>query len=95
MTARGQRLLQRRGEHALVRQRVTKKNGWCNKLHATGFVEMRQLRSELHGQTPVGADTINSIQIRTSRRRGVAWDVTARDVATWTNDEQKLDGELR
>uniref|UniRef100_A0A9I9ELB1 Uncharacterized protein n=1 Tax=Cucumis melo TaxID=3656 RepID=A0A9I9ELB1_CUCME len=25
-----------------------------------GFVEMRQRRSELRGQTPVGADTIHS-----------------------------------
>uniref|UniRef100_A0A9I9E0A6 Uncharacterized protein n=3 Tax=Cucumis melo TaxID=3656 RepID=A0A9I9E0A6_CUCME len=37
---------------------------------AAGFVEMRQRRSELHGQTPVGADTIHSLQIRMSRRRG-------------------------
>uniref|UniRef100_A0A9I9EDN0 Uncharacterized protein n=1 Tax=Cucumis melo TaxID=3656 RepID=A0A9I9EDN0_CUCME len=36
MTARGRRLLQRREEHALVRQRATEKDGWCNKLHANG-----------------------------------------------------------
>uniref|UniRef100_A0A9I9E7A8 Uncharacterized protein n=1 Tax=Cucumis melo TaxID=3656 RepID=A0A9I9E7A8_CUCME len=34
MTARGRRLLQWRGEHALVRQRATEKDGWCDKLHA-------------------------------------------------------------
>uniref|UniRef100_A0A9I9ELP5 Uncharacterized protein n=1 Tax=Cucumis melo TaxID=3656 RepID=A0A9I9ELP5_CUCME len=37
---------------------------------AAGFVEMRQRRLELCGQTPVGANTIHSFHIRMSRRRG-------------------------
>uniref|UniRef100_A0A9I9CU10 Uncharacterized protein n=1 Tax=Cucumis melo TaxID=3656 RepID=A0A9I9CU10_CUCME len=36
MTAQGRRLLQRPGEHALVWQRATEKDEWCNKLHANG-----------------------------------------------------------
>uniref|UniRef100_A0A9I9EI77 Uncharacterized protein n=1 Tax=Cucumis melo TaxID=3656 RepID=A0A9I9EI77_CUCME len=31
---------------------------------------MQQQRSELRGQTSVGANTIHSLQIRTSRHRG-------------------------
>uniref|UniRef100_A0A9I9E9A2 Uncharacterized protein n=1 Tax=Cucumis melo TaxID=3656 RepID=A0A9I9E9A2_CUCME len=34
MIARGRRLPQRQGEHALVRQCAMEKDGWCNKLHA-------------------------------------------------------------
>uniref|UniRef100_A0A9I9EK18 Uncharacterized protein n=1 Tax=Cucumis melo TaxID=3656 RepID=A0A9I9EK18_CUCME len=45
MTARGRRLLQRRGEHVLVRQRATKKDGLCNKLHANGRSLPRRLGS--------------------------------------------------
>uniref|UniRef100_A0A9I9E097 Uncharacterized protein n=2 Tax=Cucumis melo TaxID=3656 RepID=A0A9I9E097_CUCME len=37
---------------------------------AAGFVEMRQRWLKLRGQTPVGADTIHSLQIWTSRHRG-------------------------
>uniref|UniRef100_A0A9I9DJ06 Uncharacterized protein n=1 Tax=Cucumis melo TaxID=3656 RepID=A0A9I9DJ06_CUCME len=32
-----------------------------------GFVEMRRRWSKLHGQTPIGTDTVHSLQIRTLR----------------------------
>uniref|UniRef100_A0A9I9EDT0 Uncharacterized protein n=2 Tax=Cucumis melo TaxID=3656 RepID=A0A9I9EDT0_CUCME len=55
------------GEGWIVQQASSE---WETVTATAGFVETRQRRSELRGQTPVGANTIHSLQIQTSRRIG-------------------------
>ena len=99
MTARGRKLLQRRGEHVLVRQRATENDGCCNKLYLNerSWQRLGSWRCNDGSQSFVDKHRLEQTQFACFKfgrcdakemEKGAARGMV-------TNDEQELDGELR